>query len=375
MTEGKKVDGTRTKEIVKVSYKGIAVNLVLVAFKAFVGLLANSIAVILDAVNNLSDALSSVITIVGTKLAGRAPDKKHPYGYGRIEYITSSIIAVIVLAAGVTSLKESIEKVIAPSETSYTAVSLVIIAAAVATKFLLGRYFGKKGRELNSASLSASGTDAVFDSIISLATLVSALINVVFHLNLEGILGVIISLFILMTGIEIMRDTMNDIIGVRAGEELSAKVKEKINSFPGVHGSYDLILHSYGPEENFASVHVEVDDDMTARQFDELTRQIVPEVYREYGVLLTIGLYATNTYNETSQQIKETARREIAKYPQILQMHGFYVDENRKQVSMDLIFDFKETDRAAIAETIKRALEKEFPDYGFHIVLDRDFSD
>ena len=365
----------RTKEIVKVSYKGIIVNVILVAFKAAVGLAANSIAVILDAVNNLSDALSSVITILGTKLAGKAADKKHPYGYGRIEYVTSAVVAMIVLIAGITSLKESVEKIFHPEETDYTAVSLIIIAAAVAVKFLLGRYFSRKGKELNSGSLSASGTDATFDSVISLATLIAAAINLFFHLNLEGYLGAVISVFILKAGIEILLDTMNNIIGVRIDEELSRKVKEKIGSYPEVYGAYDLVLHSYGPEENMGSVHIEVDDSMSAREIDALTRRIVPDVYTAYGVLLTIGVYATNTADEQSRAIKEAVRRKMGDYLQILQMHGFYVNREAKAVSFDLIFDFKEQKKLEIMESFREDLRKQFPDYTFYINLDRDFSD
>lgn len=365
----------RTKEIVKVSVRGIIVNIILVAFKAAVGLAAHSIAVILDAVNNLSDALSSVITILGTKLAGKAADKKHPYGYGRIEYLTSAVVAVIVLIAGITSLKESVEKIFHPEETDYTAVSLIIIAAAVAVKFLLGRYFSKKGKELNSGSLSASGTDATFDSIISLATLAAAAVNLLFHLNLEGYLGAVISLFILKAGIEILLDTMNSLIGVRIDEELARKVKEKITSYPEVYGAYDLILNSYGPEENLGSVHIEVDDSLTARDIDALSRRIVPEIYLEYGVLLTIGIYAANTGDEQSRMIKEAVRREMGEYPQILQMHGFYVNHEKNAVSFDLIFDFKEEKKMEIMETVRNRLKEEFPGYSFHINLDRDFSD
>ena len=365
----------RTNEIVKVSYKCIGVNILLVAFKAFVGLTAGSIAVILDAVNNLSDALSSVITILGTKLAGKAADKSHPYGYGRIEYITSSVIAIIVLIAGITSLKESVLKIITPTQTAYTAVSVIIIAAGVLTKFFLGRYFIKKGKELNSGSLSASGTDALFDSIISLATLVSAIITIMFNINLEGYLGAVISIFILKAGFEIMKDTLDSIIGVRIDEALSKNLKEKITSYDGVHGAYDLVLNSYGPEEMIGSVHIEVDDNMTAKEIDTLTRQIVPEIYRDFGVLLTVGVYATNTGDEESLKIKEAMYEVVSRYPQILQTHGFYTDVQTKTVSFDIIVDFKEENRMDIVSSVKAELKKIFPDFEFNINLDRDFSD
>ena len=365
----------REKAIIKVSVTGILVNLLLVAFKAFVGLMANSIAIVLDAVNNLTDALSSVITIIGTKLAGKAANKKHPYGHGRIEYLTSTIIAVIVIAAGVLAAKESITKIIHPAETHYAYWSIIIIAVAVVVKFLLGRYFTAKGKKLNSGALKASGTDAIFDSIISFATLVSAIINMIWGVNLEGILGAIISVFIIKAGIEILMESISNIIGARIDSETAEKIKAHVNSYDGVHGSYDLILHNYGPALTIGSVHIEVDDDMPAKDIDVLTRQITGDIYQEFGVLLTVGIYASNETDPQSLAMKTAAAELIGEYPQILQMHGFYVNDKTKLVSFDLIFDFNETHRNDICEEIKKKLAEKFPGYGFMIIIDRDFSD
>ena len=364
----------RTNEIVKVSLRGIAVNLALVAFKAAVGLAANSIAVILDAVNNLSDALSSVITIVGTKLAGRAADRQHPFGHGRIEYISAFAVAVMVLLAGVTSLKESVGKILHPEETGYTAVSLVILAAGVGAKIFLGTYFSKKGKALNSASLEASGTDALFDAIISFATFLAAVVAMTLGWKLEGILGAVISLFILNAGIEIMYDTVQTIIGVRADSTLTKNIIQSLNEYPEVNGAFDLILHSYGPDTYFGSVHVELDDEMTVRELDMLTRRIVPQIFSEYGVLLTVGVYATNTYSEEAKAIRKAVHEEIAKHPEIIQMHGFYADTEDGQCDFDIIFDFRAEDPGRTVEEIRKALTEQFPLYHFSIVIDRDFS-
>lgn len=365
----------RSSQIVKVSIRGIAVNILLVVFKAIVGFAANSISVILDAVNNLSDALSSIITIIGTKLAGRAPDKKHPYGHGRIEYITSLIIAVIVLAAGGSSLKESVEKIISPEKTDFTVVSIVVICFAIFAKFYLGRYFIAQGKKLNSSSLTASGTDASFDAVISVGTLFSAVISLTVGWNIEGWLGAVISVFILKAGMEILTDTLGDIIGLRVDKELSVSIKRRVNSFPEVLGCYDLILHNYGPEKNLGSLHIEVRDDMTANKIDELTREITYAIYNEFGVILTIGIYAQNIRSEKAAEIKSKLVELIKQQGNIIGMHGFYIDETRKAVSFDLIFDFEEKDPYAVTENIKSSLTKEYPGFSFNINLDRDFSD
>ena len=265
---------TRQEKIIKTSIIGIVVNLILVAFKAFVGIVTNSIAITLDAVNNLTDALSSIITIIGAKLAHRPPDKNHPYGYGRIEYFSSVIIAVIVLWAGITAFMESWPKIFTPDVTNYSTVSLVIIAVAIVVKLALGRYVKSVGEDINSQALVASGSDALFDSILSLSTLVAALISIFFHISLEGILGVIISIVIIKASIDMIRETLDSMIGARVDSELSRKIKESICELPEVYGAYDLSLHNYGPEEMQGSVHVEVDDSLTALEIHNLTRQI-----------------------------------------------------------------------------------------------------
>ena len=358
----------------RTSVVGIAVNLILVAFKAAVGFATNSIAVILDAVNNLSDAMSSIITIVGTKLSGRRPDKKHPYGYGRIEYLTSVIIAVIVLLAGVTSLRESAEKAFHPEETAYTTVSLVIIAAAVVAKFFTGRYVKMVGEEIKSGSLIASGSDAFFDSILSLATLIAAAANLVWGARLEGVLGVVISVIIIKAGVEMLMETLDGIIGLRADTELTDQVKSIVNSFPEVRGAYDLTLHNYGPSEIIGSVHIEVSDSATARQLHYLTRCIAAKVYAELGIVLTVGIYAANDSSAKLTAVKERAQALAGADERILQLHGFYGDEAQKFVMFDLIVDFA-ADAAAVRDGLCEKLKADYPDYRFDIVLDSDYSD
>ena len=361
----------RSKQIVRVSLIGIAANLVLVAFKAAVGFVTGSIAVILDAVNNLSDALSSVITILGTKLANRPPDKEHPYGYGRIEHLTSVVIAILVLAAGVTSLKESAEKIFHPEAADYTVVSLIIIAAAVAVKYFLGTYVKNQGDRLSSESLIASGTDARFDSLISFSTLVAAAVSMMFHLSVEGYLGVVIAILILKAGLEILLESLNGIIGQRVEGELAGRIKEAVCSFPHVKGAYDLILHKYGPERTIGSVHIEVPDTMTAAELHPLNRAISQKIYDEFGVILTVGIYASA---EKEGPILTALREVLKDYPAVKQLHGFYILEDKKRVTFDLVLDFG-ADTHAVCADIARAMKSRFPDYDFDVVPDSDFSE
>ncbi|MBR5768916.1 MAG: cation transporter, partial [Clostridia bacterium] len=205
----------REKAIVKTSVIGIITNVFLAGFKAAVGIIANSIAVTLDAVNNLSDALSSVVTIIGAKLGSKAPNKKHPLGYGRIEYLSSMIVAAIVLYAGITSMVESVKKIITPEAADYNTLSLVIISVAIVVKLILGQYVKKQGKKHNSGALVASGADALFDAVLSASVLASAIVYMVWGVSLEAYVGVVISVFIIKAGIEMMIETVNDILGKR----------------------------------------------------------------------------------------------------------------------------------------------------------------
>lgn len=365
----------RSKEIIRVSFTGILANLLLVAIKASVGFAANSTAIILDAVNNLSDALSSVITIVGTRLARKSADKEHPFGHGRVEYVTSFIIAILVLTAGVSSFRESVEKIISPPVTSYSAATVAVISAGIIAKLFIGSYFIKKGRELNSGSLSASGTDANGDALISFATLISVLVSLVLGIELDGILGAVISAFIIKTGISIVTSTISDIIGVRIDSTLANGIIDTVCSFPGIRGAYDMIIHSYGPEEYLGSLHVEVDDDMTVRELDALTREIVNKVYSKYGIYLTIGVYASSDTEKTTKEIHSAVHEVISGYAAILQEHGFYLKKEENSVTFDLLVDFSEPDPDKLIDQVRKKLESRFPDYTFNINLDKDYSD
>ncbi len=364
----------RDKKIIKVSILGIFVNVILVIFKAIVGIFANSIAIILDAVNNLSDAMSSVITIIGTKLSGKRPDKKHPYGYGRIEYFSSVIIAVIVLIAGLTSLKESVLKIFNPEEADYSIATLVIVIVAIFVKFFFGKYVKSQGEKLNSGSLIASGADSMNDSAISLSTLVAAIISIVWHISLEGYLGVIISVIILKSAIEMLKDTIDDMIGVRADSELTQNLRDTIKSYDNIQGVYDITVHNYGPNKIIATAHVQVDDDMNAKEIHRLTRRITIDIYRKQGIILTLGIYASNDSKE-HKEIKDYVYELIKEYKNIIQIHGFYVDEEYKLISFDLIFNFDETEPEKTVSEISNKLKEKYSDYNFNVILDTDFSD
>ena len=365
----------RDKVIVKTSIVGIITNIFLVIFKATIGLLSNSIAVILDAVNNLSDALSSVITIIGTKLANKLPNKKHPLGYGRIEYMSAMLVSAIVLYAGITSMVESVKRIIHPEAADYSIISLIIIAVAVVVKIVLGKYVKAKGERVNSGALIASGADAMFDAILSASVLASAIIYFTTKVSLEAYVGVIISGVIIKAGIGMMSDTINDILGKRADAETTQKIKQLLVEEPEVRGAYDLIIHNYGPNKNLASVHLELPDTMTVEQVDVLTRKLQSKVYHETGVILAgTGVYSYNTKNDEASKIRNKVQEIVMAYDWVLQMHGFYVDISAKTIRFDIVMSF-EIDAKEGLKIINEQLAKVYPEYKFQIVPDVDVSD
>ena len=365
----------REKVIIRTSFIGIVANILLVGFKAFIGFLVGSIAIILDAVNNLSDALSSVITIIGTKLAKKKPDAKHPYGHGRIEYITSLVISVIILFAGVTAIYQSIQAIIENKDITYSVPAIVIIGSAIIVKLGLGIYFRKVGKKINSESLKASGTDALFDAIISVGTLTAIIVSMVWHVNIEGYLGIVIGLFIIRAGIEVLHSALSSIIGERTSKETSLGIKALICSHKEVKGAYDLIINNYGPQRAFGSVHIEIDDNITAREIHALTRKISEEVYFKFGVILTVGIYASNSSNEEIAEIKNYLLEEIKKYEDVKQLHGFYLDKEQNVITFDIIIDFKCKDPNAVRNSIFFAVKEKYPLYDYYIVLDNDITD
>ena len=366
----------RTKKIIQTSIVGIVTNILLAVFKAFIGLMTNSIAIVLDAVNNASDVASSVVTIAGAKLSKKEPDKEHPFGHGRIEYLSAMIIAVIILYAGITSAVEAIKKIIHPDIPEYSTISLIIVAVAVVVKIVLGLYVKTVGVMVKSDSLINSGTDASMDAVISAATLVAAILYLNFNISVEAYLGVIISIFIIKAGIDMLRETLSHILGESADSKLAQKITETVMEFQEVTGAYDLVLHDYGPDVYQGSLHIEIPDMYTADKIDALTRKIALVVYEKYNVVLTaIGIYSLNSTDKLAIQIKDTIEELVMMNPYILQMHGFYFNKEEASIRFDLVVSFEAKDRKQVYEYVVSKIQKHYPEYKVEAVMDTEYSD
>ena len=365
----------RSQQIIRTSWIGIAANVLLAGFKAAVGILSSSVAIVMDAVNNLSDALSSVITIVGTKLSQRPADRKHPFGFGRIEYFSAIVIAVIVLSAGITSLIESVKKIFSPTEPSYTAVTLVVIAVAIVVKLVLGQYVKRKGKQLKSDALIASGSDALFDAIITLATLVSAGVMLLWGVSLDGILGALISIVIIKAGIEMLASPVNELLGTSIPAELTSQIKKEVSNFEGVHGVFDLILHNYGPDVKIGSLHINVYDTMSAHDIHALTRKITTHMYNRHGIVMTVGVYAVATGDNRRAELQAKVMQVLAAHREIVQVHGFLYLENERMLSVDVVPDIAVRDDVALVSRLTAELQPLVPDMKVDIVVDHNYSE
>ncbi|MBR3142910.1 MAG: cation transporter [Clostridiales bacterium] len=375
MTETEKAF-SREKTIVKTGVIGIIANVLLASFKALVGIAVHSTAMVLDAVNNFSDVLSSVVTIIGTKIASKKPDKKHPLGHGRVEYLAQMIIAALIIYAGITALWESVKKIIEPVAAEHSAVSLAVISVAVVVKIFLGLYVTKQGKKAKSDLLISSGKDALFDAVLSTAVLISAVILLLVKVNIEAYVSVVISFFIFKAGVEIIFEAVDDMLGHRVEGEYTKKLKACVSDLPEVHGVYDIVLHNYGPDRYLGSLHIEVDDTMTADKIDALTRSITEKAYKETGIMLTaVGIYSNNSSNEKLMKMRNDITELVVDHKHILQLHGFYVDEVKKRITFDVVVDFDEQDREGLIAHIIGDVKNVLPEYDVAVSIDSDISD
>lgn len=365
----------RNRGIVTTSVIGIVANLFLVAFKGVVGLASNSIAILLDAVNNLTDALSSVITIIGARAAAKEPDREHPLGHGRIEYLSALLVAVLVLYAGLSSLVESVKKILHPETPQYSAVGLIIIAVAVFVKILMGQYVKRRGKQLNSDALAASGSDASFDALLSVSVLASALIFLRTGISLEAYVGTLISMMIVRSGYGMIRDTLDEILGKRPDTELVRKIRSLIMEEHVMIGAYDLFVTDYGPERRYGVVHLELPDTMTVEEVDALTRRIQKRVKEVTGIQIsTVGVYAHNTKDAVAAEMRHTVEHIALSHAWILQIHGFYAETAKKYMRFDAVVDFTKS-RADAVDALRREVEAAYPGYRVDITADADVSD
>ena len=363
----------RRKKIIGVSIIGIVANLLLGVLKAVLGLLSGSIALISDALNNITDSSSSLITIVGTKLAAKAPDKQHTFGHGRTEYLTSLLIGGIVFLTGFQSLISSVKAVFNKEDINTDITTVIIIIATIAAKILLGTFTENSGKKLNSTALIASGADAKNDAVVSVVTLISSILYMFAKISVDGIAGVIISVFILKTAYEVLSDTIKKLLGERVDGEMVRGIKDIVRNTEGVINCFDLILNDYGPDFYTGSINVEIEDDRSIGEMYPILHEAQTKIYNKYNVFLVFGFYSVDVDDERYIKIKSLLKNYKENERHIINYHGIVIDEKDKTIYCDITRDFDITSETVI-ENVNRILKEEFPEYNIHVNIDTEFS-
>ena len=319
------------------SIVGILCNVLLFVVKFTIGMVLNSISVTADAFNNLSDAGSSIISFIGVRMAGKPADEDHPFGHGRIEYICALVVAFLVIQVGFSFFTDSIKKIMNPEELHFKLVSIVILVLSIGVKLWLGAFNRRLGKRINSQVMLATAADALGDVFTTTATIVSLLVFHFLGLNVDGIVGVVVAAVVLWAGIGIARDTLAPLIGSPADPGLAQKISALVESYPGIVGSHDLIIHNYGPGRSMASIHAEVPKDADIQEVHETIDRIEREVGHELGLLLVIHMDPIETRDEHILAVRSQLDTVLREVDPGLSMHDFRMVDGRQQIN--LIFD------------------------------------
>lgn len=322
---------------------GVVCNLLLFAGKLTAGLLAASVSIIADAMNNLSDASSSVITLLGFRMAQRPADKNHPYGHARYEYLSGLVVAFLILLIGAELGQSSLEKIIHPSPVSYSNIAIAIMLASIAVKLWMSLFFRRLGREIHSTTLYATAADSRNDVIATCAVLLGCLVNRFWGLNIDGWIGLLVALFILYSGFDIARETISPLLGRQADEELLQSIEQMILSHDKILGIHDLLVHDYGPGQYFASVHVELSAEESPQACHDIIDHLECDVLNELNVHLVIHYDPVQTDDPELNEMREIVLGIIQGIDSRLSMHDFRMirSTGRSRLSFDLAVPYE----------------------------------
>ena len=335
------------------SMVGIFCNVLLFGAKLLIGLLINSISVMADAFNNLSDAASSIIGFIGVKMAEKPADDDHPFGHGRIEYIAAFIVAFIVIQVGFSLFKTSLNKILNPESMSFKWISIVILSLSVAVKLWLSLFNRTLGKRINSKVLRATAADAMGDVVTTSATMLSIAVFGIFGVNIDGIVGIAVSVVVMIAGVNIAKDTLAPLIGEAIDPQLYEQITNFVESFEGILGTHDLIVHNYGPSKSMASIHAEVPNDVNVERSHEVIDQIEHEAARRFGLLLVIHMDPVETHDGRIREFRDMLGEVLTELDSRLSFHDFRMVDGVEHIN--LIFDLvvPREYKAAVQDNLK----------------------
>ena len=361
-------------------FVGIIVNAILFAVKLSVGLISGSIAVTADAFNNLSDAASSVITIVGFKLASKPADEEHPFGHGRVEYISALIVSFMVMLVGFQFIKASFDRIMHPTAVSFELIPFILILLSIGAKIWLSRFNKFIGKSINSSALEASSLDALGDVFTSSCVALSLLVSRWTSFPIDGYIGILVALFILYSGFSLTKDTLSPLLGETPDKELVENIKSGVLNYEHISGVHDLVIHNYGPGRCMASIHAEVPCDISIVKIHEVIDKAEKELSKNLNIFLVIHMDPINTDSKEVNKVKEELEEMLKKYPVIKSMHDFRMvgDGDYKNLIFDLVIEHTKGFNSENEEDLKNAINNELKAiharYNALITIDKDFT-
>lgn len=367
----------RTAYGVLASIVGIICNIFLFLVKLVVGLMVHSVSVMADAFNNLSDAGSSLISFVGVKIASKPADEEHPFGHGRMEYISALIVSFLVLEVGFTFLKDSISKIKSPEAIRFQMVSVVILLLSICVKLWLGLFNRKLGKKIDSKVMIAVFTDSMGDVLTTTATIVSLLFFHFTEINIDGIVGIGVALVVMWAGVGIAKDTLEPLLGEAIDPEEYQRIKKFVGSYDGIIGSHDLIVHNYGPNRSMASIHAEVPNNADIKESHEIIDKIERDAVENLGIFLVVHMDPVEIEDKNVLRIRDFANKQIAEIDSSCSIHDFRMVDGTHQIN--LIFDlvvpreYNQEKQKEIEEALCRRLKEQDPRYAFVITVEHNF--
>lgn len=365
--------GSREGAVVTVSALNILVNLISAAVKVVIGMAVSSIAIVSEGVNNATDSATSLITIVGTKLSAKHPTEKHPFGFGRIEYLTSLLIAVLILFTGAELMESSIKLIFEPQEMSISYVTMAIIAVSAILKLLLGTFTIKEGKRVDSSSLVALGTECRSDSVVSVITLVTALVFLVFRVNLDAYAGIIMALIVLKAGLEVLRQTLSDLLGQSGEKELAQELYRIIRAEPLVLNAADMMLHNYGPDAYSGSVNVEIDHSKTVGEVYAALHELQLRIMHEKHITMVFGIYAVDKDHQEIRQLREQVAAFVREQEHVTSYHALYIHPNGRDIYVDLVVDYDLADWDELRREFTDYMAARYPEKHLELVIETNY--
>ena len=364
---------SREGVIMTTSWLGVIVNIFCAALKIVIGALAGSIAIISEGLNNAADVASSVLTIIGTKLAGKHPTKKHPFGYGRIEYFTSLIISIMILMTAYETITQSISLIFNPKSMDLSMLIVVIIAVSAIIKFALGVYVEKQGNKINSQALIGIGKDSKSDCIISVVTIIATFIYIFSNISIDAYAGILTSIFIFKAGYEILRDTLGDLIGSAGDAELAKELYGIIRSNPLILNAADMMLHNYGPDRYSGSVNVEMDHSLSVEQIYATLHAMQLQIMHDYNIVMVFGIYAVDADHEEVKNMRRYIGEYVQKKEHVNSFHALYIDPSNEDIYCDLVVDYELSDWEELREDFTEYMKSAYPNQRLELVIETEY--